>query len=452
MFEVLLDEIIQKSCQEAADEQILYSLEFNPWSGWIQLSDLDEDFQMLDPTVEGEFETTQKSLEPSWSTGINCVNVKGFGNSRSTFFREKRKKKQTMEAALKNSQDIMTCWKKQRKNEADALIGNNIIEINDNDDVIEICDSDEVDEENVIDEETCPVLELISGKKRGRISTLALACRNSQGSLLSTEKAIEHLNIYDFNCKSRLQKGNKTCTLLFAFDNSMSHQKRAPDGLDASLLNLSDGGANIPKFRSTKFERNGEVFIQLMHREDGKQLGLKSILHQRGKWPANGLRKRCEHCLKNIPKEARVNFEPFPNHPCCAFYVVSQEKDFLEQKEWLSETVEAAGCEIIYYPKYHCELNYIEMIWGYLKRKLRENCTYNFKELQALLPQQLESIPISFVRKAARHCYRFMSGYRIGLEGPQLEYVVKKFKTHRYIPRGEVERLIREHEQTSTKK
>ena len=35
--------------------------------------------------------------------------------------------------------------------------------------------------------------------------------------------------------------------LLITFDNSMSHHKRHPTGLDATLLNMNDGGKNVPK-------------------------------------------------------------------------------------------------------------------------------------------------------------------------------------------------------------
>ena len=60
---------------------------------------------------------------------------------------------------------------------------------------------------------------------------------------------------------------------------------------------------------------------------------------------------------------------------CCAQYVLSQQPDFLEQKEWLTEVVEAAGFHVIFFPKYHCELNFIEMIWGWIKSYHRRNCT-----------------------------------------------------------------------------
>ena len=38
------------------------------------------------------------------------------------------------------------------------------------------------------------------------------------------------------------------CELWFGFDHSMTHEAEAPDGLDASKLNKSDGGANVPNY------------------------------------------------------------------------------------------------------------------------------------------------------------------------------------------------------------
>ena len=37
-------------------------------------------------------------------------------------------------------------------------------------------------------------------------------------------------------------------------------------------------------------------------------------------------------------------------------------------------------------------------------------------------------------RKAARHCYRFMSGYRQGLDGPSQDYKMKEYSGQRRIP------------------
>ena len=113
----------------------------------------------------------------------------------------------------------------------------------------------------------------------------------------------------------------------------------------------------------------------------------------------------------------------------------SDEPDFKEQRSWLSETVESyPGCNIFFYPKFHRELYFIEMVWGWTKSHHRTNCTYNYKDLKAELPITLdEKLPIAYVRRAFDHCLRFMNGYHVGLTGAVLEYAVKKYKSHRRL-------------------
>ena len=121
---------------------------------------------------------------------------------------------------------------------------------------------------------------------------------------------------------------------------------------------------------------------------------------------------------------------------CCARAVLSRELDFVEQKEWLEETVEdELGFKIIFFPKYHCELNYIELVWGWIKGYHRRNCTYNFKDLEANLPDTMDNqIPLPTIQRYFRYCLRFMSGYRSGLTGVLLDYIVRKYRGHRAIP------------------
>jgi hypothetical protein len=117
---------------------------------------------------------------------------------------------------------------------------------------------------------------------------------------------------------------------------------------------------------------------------------------------------------------------------CCARFCLSQEPDFLSQREWLREVVENKGHSIIFYPKYHFELNYIEMIWAYIKSYLRKNCTYSYADLQAHVEGIEHIFPIDFVRRAAIHYYRFMDCYRHGLSlGPLADYAMKKYTSHR---------------------
>jgi len=116
------------------------------------------------------------------------------------------------------------------------------------------------------------------------------------------------------------------------------------------------------------------------------------------------------------------------NLQCCARRILSQCEDFRVEETveetvecWLEETVEALGHRLLFFPKFHCELNFIEMLWGYTKAKLRRMCTFSFSDLKKRLPELLDSIPISFVKRASRHCFRYMDGYRLGLTGPELD-------------------------------
>ena len=48
---------------------------------------------------------------------------------------------------------------------------------------------------------------------------------------------------------------------------------------------------------------------------------------------------------------------------------------FLEEKSMLETVINATGHEVIFYPKFHCELNYyIEYYWSAVKRYARANC------------------------------------------------------------------------------
>ena len=93
------------------------------------------------------------------------------------------------------------------------------------------------------------------------------------------------------------------------------------------------------------------------------------------------------------------------------------------------------GHRLLFFPKFHCELNFIEMLWGYVKVKLRRMCTFSFSDLKQRLPELLDSIPLlPFVKRASRQCLRYMNGYRLGLIGPELDCAVRKYKGHRMIP------------------
>jgi hypothetical protein len=212
------------------------------------------------------------------------------------------------------------------------------------------------------------------------------------------------------------------CIALFAFDNSSNHAAFKSDALVASRMNLKPGRKQ-PKMRNTVFSPNNQH--QSMVNENGEPKGMKQVLIERGLWK-DGLNADCQLCKDKIDDENRVD--------CCARRIISLQPDFLNQRSALEEVILEAGHKCIFYPKFHCELNYIERYWGAAKRHTRENCDYSWSGLQRIVPAALESVNIVTIRKFARKAWRYMDLYKKGITGKLAEYAAKKYKSHRCIP------------------
>ena len=52
---------------------------------------------------------------------------------------------------------------------------------------------------------------------------------------------------------------------------------------------------------------------------------------------------------------------------CCTYQVLSLQDNFVNEKPLLQHYLEGHGHVCLFLPKFHCELNPIEMLWGYAK-------------------------------------------------------------------------------------
>src|SRR5882724_9212079 len=57
---------------------------------------------------------------------------------------------------------------------------------------------------------------------------------------------------------------------------------------------------------------------------------------------------------------------------CCCQHILINEPDFANVESLLETTCKPRGFQVLFLPKFHCELNFIEKCWGYSKRTYRQ--------------------------------------------------------------------------------
>jgi hypothetical protein len=236
------------------------------------------------------------------------------------------------------------------------------------------------------------------------------------------------------------------CDLLFIFDNSSNHAALPEDARVASRMNLNAGGGNVPIMRNGWFiDRNGNRVVQEMFYLDDSDpdnivavpKGIKMILKERNLWPRGRFNLSC-----------KLVADHKDDGSCCARKLMSIQPDFLENNTKLTDCAETFSnsrddLEVLidFLPKFHCELNPIELCWSESKRHVRKECDYTFEGLKEHVPKSFEHIDILHIRKYYRMIYRYMDLYSAGLSLELAEYANKKYSSHRMIPQN-VKRII----------
>lgn len=195
----------------------------------------------------------------------------------------------------------------------------------------------------------------------------------------------------------------------------------------------------------------------------GKVKGIERILLERGliaMIPLKNRKKVCTECSKSqkardkAQREAKAREDEIDGSgldlladrcednseerdqtratDCCMTRVLSLQPDFLAEKPLLQLLIEQAGHKCIFLPKFHCELNPIEMVWGQAKRReshvlilpsglcpdiyikpgFRELTDGSFARAKVLVPECLDHVSTANIRRYFQHCYRYMDAYR----------------------------------------
>ena len=247
------------------------------------------------------------------------------------------------------------------------------------------------------------------------------------------EKMVEHTGV----AIKILKHAFPNCQGFFAFDNASNHCAYASDALISARMNLMPGGKQ-PLLRDG-WDHNRNQPHPMVFSQDhpnptlrGKAKGIRQVLLERGLWQDG--RKDGTRFLLTCPKtKDQPGCDPAFNGECCATTLLQSQRDFKEQKGWLQELVEAAGHSIIFYPKFHCELNFIERFWCAAKYYTRENCGYSLDDLRKTIPAAFQSIPVATINRHYQHCARTIEAYDDGFRYGTKEFVERMYKNHRQV-------------------
>jgi len=195
---------------------------------------------------------------------------------------------------------------------------------------------------------------------------------------------------------------------VFVFDNASTHLKRADDAISArqmpkgckewgidtpvqdtqgKLIRGPDGKPTKQKVRMADGFHDGapqEFYWLEGHKKSGMFKGMATILTECG-FDVKNLKAQC----KNFDCAIGVT-------DCCCRRILYCQPDFTNVESFLETTCKARGFHVIFLPKFHCKLNFIEQCWGFAKWLYR---TYpmSMKEsdLEINVVKVLDSVPIS---------------------------------------------------------
>ncbi|KAF8588218.1 hypothetical protein K439DRAFT_1645622 [Ramaria rubella] len=233
-------------------------------------------------------------------------------------------------------------------------------------------------------------------------------------------------------------KTNHTATGLFIFDNAPSHQKRAPDALSAQKM------PNGPKadwthhkdglrMRYASFADGTPqcLYFPVEHPMPGWFKGMEVIIKERGQWPDNGLNTQCP------------GFKCEPNsRDCCCRRLLFTAPDFVAQKSYLEEYITSRGHICDFYPKFHCELNFIEQYWGAAKYHYHSTLkTNDIKTMEDIMLACLDKVSHLQIIRYGNRSACFLSAYSQGLTGAEAVWANRKYHSHRTLPPSMVEEV-----------
>jgi hypothetical protein len=87
---------------------------------------------------------------------------------------------------------------------------------------------------------------------------------------------------------------------------------------------------------------------------------------------------------------------------------------------------------VMFLPRFHPELNPIELFWGWMKSRARKRCGYKMTALREIVEEEMQIDDISLVQSFFSHVRKYEDGYANGDSSVDVMKTVKK--SHRKVP------------------
>lgn len=99
----------------------------------------------------------------------------------------------------------------------------------------------------------------------------------------------------------------------------------------------------------------------------------------------------------------------------------------------MQEEIEARHHKVIFYLKFHCDLNFIERFWCSAKHFARENCSYFLESLRNNVLRAIHSVSSKTIDRYHQKYERLISAYADGLTYGTEEFTKRAYNSHRKV-------------------
>jgi hypothetical protein len=197
---------------------------------------------------------------------------------------------------------------------------------------------------------------------------------------------------------------------VLVYDNAPSHIARPTDALSALNMPMGPSANFFCKIKDSE----GTVTSRIRMRNARFANGTAQELYYPATHPTHpgffkGSRvliqeRRARGAALPDPLKLKAACKGFKCPPgateCCCRRVMYTQPDFTNVPSVLEEHCTKRGVRVIFLPRYHCELNFIEQVWGYAKRLYRMYpASSDIDNLEHNTVESLDSVPLDCMRR-----------------------------------------------------